>query len=68
MPRGEEEEIVERSVPLLFFFAPVAARVFLAFLNVDHRPFENRIGCGPNDPIAIRKRIASVAHHFGNQV
>ena len=30
-PSGEEEEIVERGEPLLFFIAPAAARAFLVF-------------------------------------
>jgi hypothetical protein len=31
MPSGEEEEIVERDAPLLFFTAPTAMRAFLIF-------------------------------------
>jgi hypothetical protein len=33
MPRGEEEETVERDELLFFFIAPAAARALVAFLT-----------------------------------
>ena len=38
-PSGEEEEIVERGEPLLFFIAPAAAELFWFFPRKFHRRF-----------------------------
>jgi hypothetical protein len=43
MPRGEEEEIVERDESLIFFVAPPAARAFLAFPTYYPLAFEKSI-------------------------
>ena len=63
MPSGEEDEIPERVNPLLFFFAPAAARAFLVFAtsNPSLRRESDRLVTG------FRGDSGLVAHRHGNQ-
>ncbi|WFU58473.1 hypothetical protein QA639_13695 [Bradyrhizobium pachyrhizi] len=48
MPSGEEDDIPERADPLLFFFAPAAARAFLVFATSDPslcRDYDRPVTC-----------------------
>ncbi|MCC8961785.1 hypothetical protein H8A95_05470 [Bradyrhizobium sp. Pear76] len=63
MPRGEEDEIPERADPLLFFFAPTAARAFLVFATSNPSLFRESIARRH----ASRGDSGLVANRHGNE-